>query len=281
MLREASARLERAGAADAEADAAWLCCEVAGVGRAQLGLMRAQDCPPDARERLEALLKRREAGEPLQYVLGWTPFCGLRLACDARALIPRPETEELAQHALHWLTRHAQTVAQVPVACLDLGAGTGALALTLAKAGYAVHAVDCSADALSLAKENAKALGLCERVTFFCGSWYHPLPKDDRYALIVSNPPYLTRADMAALQQEVRREPPLALAGGEDGLDAYRGIIAGAGERLADGGTLWLEVGATQAQAVSALLHCAGFAVQTHADMRGMPRIVEACRMPI
>lgn len=261
--------LRAAGILDAEADAAWLLSHVLGVSRA--GALYA-DVPGEKAEAYIALVNRRAAGEPLQHIIGTQPFLGLEIRCDPRALIPRPETEELAAFCVDALKSR-------PGRFLDLCTGSGALALAIAHGANAEgDASDISGDALCLARENADALGLSSRVRFFQGDLFDALP-DERYALIVSNPPYIPTGDIASLAAEVRdREPRLALDGGADGLWFYRRIAAKARARLLPGGTLALEAGDGQAGAVLEML-AAPFAERGFVrDIRGIPRIVWARR---
>lgn len=270
LLREAAARLERAGDMDAQADARWLMCGCLGCTAAQLRF----SAPPDeaGRARFWAMVERRAAGEPLQYILGDQPFCGRSFKTDARALIPRPETEELCLKALELIRGAARPDV------LDVGAGTGVLAITIAleRPDARVMGVDISPEALELAGENARAMGA--RVELRLGDMYAPA-SERAFDLIVSNPPYLSADDMMRLQREVRREPALALFGGEDGLDAYRALARGARERLKPGGHIALEVGAGQAESVRALLSADGLEeIHICRDINGVERIVHARR---
>ena len=225
LLRAAAARLERSGDLDAGADARWLLCGCLGCNSSWLRF----SAPPDeaGQARYWAMVERRAAGEPLQYILGDQPFCGRSFRTDARALIPRPETEEL---------------------CLK---------------------------ALELARENAQALGA--RVELCLGDLYAPV-SGRAFDMIVSNPPYLGACDMAQLQREVRREPALALFGGEDGLDVYRRLAQGAATMLKPGGHIALEVGAGQAGDVCALLGPEFEDKGICRDINGVERIVYARR---
>ncbi|WP_198969791.1 peptide chain release factor N(5)-glutamine methyltransferase [Xylophilus sp. ASV27] len=216
-------------------------------------------------QRLCGLCSRRAAGEPLAYLVGEKEFFGLPLAVDARVLVPRPDTETLVEWALERLA--GQTAPSV----LDLGTGSGAIALALrhARPDAQVSAVDASAGALEVARGNAARLGLPLRL--LQGDWYAALPAGERYGLIVSNPPYIAADDrhLAALAHE----PPSALVAGADGLDELRRIIAQAPGHLALGGWLLLEHGWDQAGAVRTLLQAAGFdAVQSRRDLAGIER---------
>ncbi|WP_249931183.1 peptide chain release factor N(5)-glutamine methyltransferase [Ramlibacter sp. 2FC] len=219
--------------------------------------------PPERQQRFEQLLQRRAGGEPLAYLSGTKEFFGLPLRVDARVLDPRPDTETLVEWALELL-------APLPGASVvDLGTGSGAIALALkhARPELRVTAVDASADALAVARANAERLDL--PVTFLQGSWLSPVA--GRHQLIVSNPPYVTDDDphLAALAHE----PLQALASGPDGLRDIREIIAQAPAHLLPGGWLLLEQGWDQAAAVRALLAGAGFVqVQSRMDLAGIAR---------
>lgn len=190
---------------------------------------------------------------------------------DERVLIPRPETELLAERAVQ-----AMRLFPAPARALDLCCGSGCIAVTLALEvpGGQVHAADLSQDALAVTECNAQALGAS--ITLHQGDLWAAVP-GERFHVIVSNPPYIPTEDCAGLQPEVQAEPHLALDGGADGLAFYRRIVNGAGEHLLPGGKMLLEVGYDQADAVCALLWQAGFQhVQAHRDLNDIPRMVEA-----
>lgn len=218
---------------------------------------------------LRPLVKRRANREPLQYIIGAVEFMGLQLKVDARALIPRHETEELVE-----LLRD-RVGDNPPRRILDLGTGSGALALALATEypEAEVVAVDFSAEALSLAKENAEKLGLADRITFYEGSWCEPLPAGETFDWIVSNPPYLTEAEMTTAEPEVvGHEPKSALVSGADGLDDIRLIFQQAPKRLNEGGLLALETGIAQEAGLNAMSEAAGLRGESAEDLSGRPR---------
>lgn len=230
--------------------------------RAWLIAHDAHALEPAAEQAFLALCRRRAAGEPAAYLLGQKEFYGLPLRVDARVLVPRPDTETLVAWALDEL--RAQAAPRV----IDLGTGSGAIALAIqsARPDARVEAVDASADALAVAEANAQALGLA--VKFRQADW---LADAGRYELIVSNPPYIPEDDphLAAL----RHEPLGALAAGPDGLEALRAIVQSAPRHLRPGGWLLLEHGWDQAAAVRALLAAAGFTeVQSRRDLAGIER---------
>lgn len=227
-------------------------------------------------EKIRPLVKRRAQREPLQHIIGSVEWGGLVLKCDKRALVPRPETEELFELVLE----RAKPAEGVAPRVLDLGTGTGALALALAHAWPAaqVTAVDASDDALSLAKENAVATELAERVTFLKSDWFSALPAGAVFDVIVSNPPYLTDEEVASAEPEVRLHDPLsALVAPDAGMADLKKIIAGAAARLAPGGLLALETGVEQHEALLAAVFAAGLIEgESKPDLRGRPRFVLA-----
>ncbi|WP_224246323.1 peptide chain release factor N(5)-glutamine methyltransferase [Hyalangium gracile] len=202
-----------------------------------------------------ALIERRMAGEPTQYLTGVKEFYNRSFKVDARVLIPRPETELLVEAALHVLPRDA------PSRALDVCTGSGCIAISLAaeRPQASILATDVSPDACALARENAEALGVGARVTVVQGDLFAPVPADARFQLIASNPPYIASGEIPGLSAEVRREPHLALDGGQDGLKMVRRVIEGARRYLLPGGLLAMEIGETQGSAVRELLQAAGF----------------------
>jgi len=216
------------------------------------------------------LAHRRRDGEPVAYLVGKREFWGLELAVTPNVLIPRPETETLVEEALARLPRGRE------LAVLDLGTGSGAIALALARERphARIVATDASNAALQVARANARRVG-AYNVEFVEADWYaHPAlaPGEARFDAIVSNPPYIGAGDPHLAQGDVRYEPLAALTSGADGLDALRTIVAGARERLAPGGFLLVEHGYDQADGVRALYAAAGFS--NHAVARDLAGIV-------
>ncbi|NVJ08299.1 peptide chain release factor N(5)-glutamine methyltransferase [Myxococcus sp. AM001] len=203
-----------------------------------------------------ALIERRMAGEPTQYLTGVREFYNRPFKVDARVLIPRPETELLVEAALRMLPRDA------PGRALDVCTGSGCIAISLAaeRPQATVIATDLSPDACALARENAQALGVADRVTVLQGDLFAPVPAGERFQVVVSNPPYIASEEIAGLSAEVRREPKLALDGGPDGLVAVRRVVTGARQWLEPGGLLAMEIGEDQGPAVLELLRAAGYA---------------------
>lgn len=221
-------------------------------------------------EKIRPVVRRRAQHEPIQYITGGTDFHGLKLKVDRRALIPRPETEQLVEHVIALCVRP-------PARVLDLGTGTGAIALALAQAfpEALVVASDRSAEALQLARENAAATGLSERVTLVESDWFASVPAGP-YDVVVSNPPYLTAEETAQAAMEVRGfEPVQALTAADDGLADLKRIIADAPKHLAPGGLIALETGIAQHAVLAAELAAAGFvAVESRRDLAGRDRFV-------
>lgn len=217
--------------------------------------------------RFGELVSRRQAGEPVAYLTGRRGFWTLDLAVTPDTLIPRPETERLVELALERLP------AGVPAGVLDLGTGSGAIALAVAseRPGAQVTATDASAAALEVARGNAAAHGITS-VRFVLGDWYQPV-SGERFDLIVSNPPYIASEDRHLGQGDLRFEPAAALASGADGLDALRVITAGAPFHLEPGGWLLVEHGLDQGAAARTLFAEAGLeAVQTARDLEDRER---------
>jgi release factor glutamine methyltransferase len=226
-------------------------------------------------DKIRLLVRRRGQREPLQYITGETEFHGLKLKVDRRALIPRPETELLVASAI-------AACSTPPARVLDLGTGNGAMALALAKEFPAatVTAVDVSDDALALARENAASTGFVERVTFVRSNWFERLPADERFELIVANPPYLSAVETAHTAPEVRdHEPATALTAADGGLADLRTIIAGAPRFLTPAGLLVLETGIAQHEELLQRARDAGFArTESRPDLTGRDRFVLAWR---
>ena len=220
----------------------------------------------------QQLVERRTAGEPIAYLTGEREFYGRPFLVNASVLIPRPETELLVELSI------ARFAAVPRPRVLDLGTGSGILAITLALEldRPEVTATDISRDALAVANTNALRLGA--GITFLWSDWYTLLRRNDRFQLIVANPPYIVEDDPHLAQGDLRFEPLTALASGPDGLRALAAIIAGAGRHLEDGGWLFLEHGYNQADAVRDLLAEAGFShIATWKDIADIDRVCAGC----
>ena len=221
---------------------------------------------------IRALIERRLSGEPMAYIMGEREFMGLTFETSPAALIPRPETELLVETAIDYVRDNPR--ANV----LDLGTGTGAIAVSIARfcPGALVLATDKSPDALALARRNAQKHRTAH-VRFLESDWYDGIPQQ-AFDLIVSNPPYIPRYDPHLQQGDLRFEPPMALTDYADGLAAIRRIIAGARAYLANGGWMWIEHGWDQAERVRYMLAKVGFKnIESRNDLSGIERISGGC----
>ena len=269
LIRDTTAQFRDAGIPDPEVDSAALLSHVTGRAPLMLRLDTDTALTEAQLSAYDGLRQRRLQRVPLQYLTHEQPFLGHSFYVDERVLIPRSETELLAERVIEALRRM-----DAPAA-LDLCCGSGCIGISaaLAAPGAQVHAADLSPDALAVTRRNAEALGA--HVTLHQGDLFGAVA-GLQFDLIVSNPPYIPSAACATLQQEVLREPAMALDGGCDGLDFYRRIAEGAPRHLRPGGTLLLEVGHDQAGPVSDLLQSAGLTeVCAHPDLCGIRRMVE------
>lgn len=271
VLNRSTAFFEKAAVPNPRLNAEWLMAHALGCKRLDLYVRFDKPLSEEELGRMRPLVKRRQLREPLQYIIGTTPFHELNLRCDRRALIPRPETEELVERA-------ATLFATPPVRVLDLGTGTGAIALSLAKAWpqAQVCAVDASEEALSLAAENAALNGLDGRVEFIKSDWFTNVKGS--FELIVSNPPYLTKEEWESAEPEVKDyEPYSALVADNEGLADLERIMREAPAFLAEGGVLMLETGIAQHPALKVLAEELGYAkAEGFNDLSGRPRVFVA-----
>ena len=270
LLAAGAAHLQAAGIETAVLDAELLLAYAAGVRRTRLK-SHPEQIPEDvARIRYAELIGRRERGEPLAYIVGYKDFWTLRLAVTPAVLVPRPETELLVECALA-LRADSATRA------IDLGTGSGAIALALAseRPKWHVTATDVSPDALNVARANAASHSLTH-VEFLSGSWFEPVGVR-RFELIVSNPPYIGAHESEMSSPALGYEPRTALSPGADALACLRTIVHTAPPHLEHGGWLLLEHGAAQAADVARELVVRGFRhVRSHRDLAGHERITEA-----
>ena len=272
-LSHAEAQLAASGCPDPQVDARWMAEDTLGMTRTELKFESDRAIPADALEKLTAMLGRRCAGEPVQYILGSADFMGLKFEVGPAVLIPRQDTETLVEAAMIDLQGRADSNPAV----LDLCAGSGCIGLSLAS--LAPHAqvtlTDVSREALEIARHNAHALSVKAELRH--GDLFQAVGRE-RFDLIASNPPYIPRGELGELQREVQYEPRLALDGGADGLEFYRRIAEGAPKHLKDGGSIYLEVGLGQAADVLALLKAALPCLEAGAirDLNGVERVVFA-----
>jgi release factor glutamine methyltransferase len=269
VLKGASDFLGKQGVESPRLNAEHLLAHVLGIKRLELYLQFDRPLGEREREPLRDLVRRRGTGIPLQHLLGTAEFCGRTFKSDARALIPRPETEQLVGRAQTYPTA---------ASILDIATGSGVISLTLAleRPEAIVSATDISPEALSLAKENAVLLGV-DRVTFHEADLLPP--GESTFDLITANLPYIPSGEIPSLSREVRNDPILALDGGPDGLDLIERLAPLASERLDCGGHLLLEIGIGQSEAVMACLAGHNYRdIVALPDYQGIPRFIEAVK---
>jgi len=276
-LRAAAERLRAAGVPTPELDAEVLLASALGVSRARVAAERRSPLAATDAEAFASLLERRSRREPVAYLTGEREFWSLELAVDPRVLVPRPETETVVEEAVRWL-RARSAGARVA----DVGTGSGAIALAVAAeaaAGVRVVAIDRSAPALAVARDNARRLAprLRARVSFARADLLAPFASGS-LDLVVANPPYLSPADLASAEPELRFEPLEALAGGDgDGLGVVRRLLREARRALREGGAAAIEIGAGQGAAAVAAATAAGFGeVRVVRDLAGRDRLLLA-----
>lgn len=269
-LKHARDRLTQNNCPDPDIDARWIAEDALGMTRQALVFEGDQAIPRHQLYRLEAMLDRRAAGEPVQYILGSADFMGLRFRVDGAVLIPRQDTETLVEAALIELRQR-----QGNPALLDLCAGSGCVGLSLASLApnARITLADISPEALEVARANQKALGV--KAELRQGDLFSAVGRE-RFDIIASNPPYIPTGALSGLQREVRFEPRIALDGGADGLDFYRRIAEDAADHLNPGGAIFLEVGIHQAQPVLELVRAKLPCTQagTIRDLNGIERVV-------
>jgi len=269
LLAESAAGLADRAGAGARAEAEILLAHCLGCDRTALWASPETAVPSAVAAACRALARRRAAGEPVAYLVGHRGFWTLELEVTPAVLIPRPETELLVEQVL------AAFPADAPVRLVDLGTGSGAIALAVAaeRPCWEILATDAAADALAVARRNAARLGLVA-VAFRLGDWAQAFRPGERFSVIVSNPPYVAEGDPHLVEGDLPWEPRAALVAGPDGLDAIRRLVATAPAHLAPGGWLLLEHGADQGAAVRAILAGAGLdAVHTVRDLAGLERV--------
>lgn len=272
-------QLTSAGIEDADSEARIILRETAGLSATDIHGRPDDEITSDIYNGIQTIIKRRLMREPLQYIYGRWDFMGLSFAVRPGVLIPRPDTEIMVETVMGRLHDGMRI--------LDLCTGTGCILISLLKYSNGCEGVgvDISAEALTLAQENAENINNSASISFLQGDLYGTLTEMVTlitFDIIVSNPPYIPADVIDTLEPEVKKyEPRLALDGGDDGLDIIRRIIDGAPEHLIKGGELFLEIGYDQGPSVSALMREAGFAdVEVIPDYAGLDRVV-AGRLPI
>jgi release factor glutamine methyltransferase len=253
-------------------DAELLLCSLLGIDRARLHCTDATPLDPLVLQSYSDLVAQREFGTPIAYLVGYREFWSIKLLVNQNTLIPRPETEHLVEQGLELIGADRLT------SVLDLGTGAGAIAVALASEHphCRLVATDIDAQALAVGMANAHRLGL-SNIEFRAGNWYAALGHDRQFDLIISNPPYVAAGDPYLRQGDLRFEPPGALVGGNDGLDAFREIVSGAKRHLRSGGWLALEIGHDQRGQVTELLESAGFSsLRFRSDYSGNDRVIAA-----
>ncbi len=263
---------------EAEAESQWILAAVLGMKRFEVFLHGGSVLAPSKKERLDEIVRRRQRREPLAHILGAVDFRGHHIRVTPDVLIPRPETEVLVDAALEILGRE-----EGPKLMLEPCTGSGCISIALGAEGgegLRIVALDISERALALAQENARAAGVEEKIRFLRADIMAlPLREPGPFGMIISNPPYVRSSDMAGLAPEVREyEPAIALDGGTSGMDCIRRLVEVAPRLLRPGGHLLLEIGAGQAEEVSALACAAGALedIVIKKDLSGMERIFSA-----
>ncbi len=277
VVQKSADFLERKSVESPRLNAEWLAAHALKIGRMELYMQFDRPLQPEELDSLRNLVSRRGKREPLQYILGETQFHDLILKCDQRALIPRPETEQLIDYIVDLGPEIDESFS-----ILDLGTGTGAIALALAMRFPCskVVATDASQDALDLAAENALRNGLQNRIQFVRSRWFESLKGSGPLRLIVSNPPYLTDSEIEAAEPEVRDfEPTKALLSGKDGMEDALSIISNSIDYLEPSGSLWLETGIHQHERLLEACSNAGFqSSEGIVDWADRPRFVHAVK---
>ncbi|HEX9714850.1 MAG TPA: peptide chain release factor N(5)-glutamine methyltransferase [Desulfurivibrionaceae bacterium] len=279
LYLESVRRLAAAGVAEPEVEAALLLGHVLGYSRSQFFLALEQEIPPPQLSLFATLLSRRLLREPLAYLTGEQEFWSLPFAVSRQVLIPRPETEELLEKI--FATVRQEGLPSGPV--LDLGVGSGAITVVLARElpERLVFGADLSLAALEVARENSLRHRVRSRIFLVNSDWLTAIRQERRFALVVSNPPYIAAAVLDTLQPEVRDfEPHRALSGGADGLSEIRALAAQVHRVMLAGGLFFMEIGADQQEAVLKIF--SSFPeydrLQVHPDLAGLPRIFQARR---
>lgn len=275
VLEWTAQRFASAGIDPARLEAQVLLAHALDCTRVELYTHFDKPLGPDELARYRDLVRRRLTGAPVAYLVGSQEFWSLALLVDERVLIPRRDTETVVEVVLDEVADRA-----APLALADIATGAGPIALALARELPAARVVasDASEGALEVAAENARRLGVADRVELRQGDLLGALRAGERFDVITCNPPYVKTTSIGNLAREVQREPHLALDGGADGLNALRPLIAGAAEHLVPGGVLAVEHGFDQGEAVRSLFAGTGQfeEAETRADMGGLERVTSA-----
>jgi release factor glutamine methyltransferase len=280
VVQRSASFLESRGVESPRLQVELILAHILRIPRLQIYLQFEKVLTAELLDAIRLAVQRRGQRVPLQHILGSTSFCGLEIDVSPDVLIPRPETELLAEHAWTWLSR--QTFASPP-RVLDWGTGSGCLAIAIAAnhPSARVTAIDISPASLEIARRNATRHSVADRIEFVHADGVESLPGQSRFHLIVGNPPYIPTAEIPTLEPEVRdHDPSLALDGGADGLDLYRHLALSLPDRLLPGGALMLEFGEGQAPALSHILTAARWtAPEVHSDLSGRQRFL-VTRLP-
>ena len=278
VIQKSAEFLAKKGVESPRLQAELLLAHVLKLPRMKLYLNFDRALHPPELDALRELVKRRSQREPLQHIVGSTSFCGLEMAVNRHVLVPRPETELLAELSWQFLS----TLNSQPATALDFGTGSGCIAIALAVkcAAAQVTALEVSPDALAVARENAARNGVAQRIEFLQGDGFAALPAEASFDLIISNPPYIPTAEIGSLEPEVRDfDPRGALDGGADGLDYYRLLAAQSGKFLQHGGKIMVEFGDGQGEAVKNIFEAQKWIVETlREDYNQRQRILVARR---
>ena len=283
LLAKSAGFLKKKGSSSPRLDAELLLAEVLGGTRVDLYVNFEQPLSKAEIDHYRELIRRRGQGEPVAYILGRAYFRNLTLRVDRSVLVPRPETEHVVEAALRFLMEREW---QRPPRVLDIGTGSGAIAISIA-AGFPdaeLLATDASSDALRLAEDNALTAGAAERIVFVRSDLFEELDPTETFDLIVSNPPYVSGDEWPALPRDVRDfEPREALYGGPDGLDFYRRLAVEAPQYMRPQGCLIMEIGYRQAEAVTELLQGTERfeVIQVGQDFAGHDRVITGCRAEV
>jgi release factor glutamine methyltransferase len=282
-LQRASFCLQQAALDQPRVEAELILVHLMKLDRLQLILRREKELLPAVEEMFQDAVKRRAAGEPLAYITGEKYFYGYKFMVNRDVLIPRPETELIIDSALSWVGTRSKVANDNKISGLDLGTGSGILAITLAikLPGATFWALDLSAGALRMAQKNAALHSVDARITCqqsnYCEALDMVQPRP-QFNLIVSNPPYISEKEFENLPRNIKSyEPALALDGGQDGLDSYRSILKGLSPYLQVPGLVLFEIGAAQQEAVETLCHQSGLfsEISWLYDLSGHPRVMQ------